>query len=225
MEGSRSQPQVSVIVGDRSERLDSALAVQAPQPMHVAYATLGLRAAVAEAISAGAQWIWALDGSALPRRGALPALLAAIDRADCLDETVLLAGAVFAPSGGLDASRVPWYRRNQIDLAMASARERLLPIRATLGPALVKASAAARVLPAASRALDPGSMLEWTATLLRHDSGFLVVDSEYDAQSPAPASLGVLTAPRLLLGGALGAFDRVRYGYELGERALSRVSG
>jgi len=112
---------------------------------------------------------------------------------------------------------------NQIDLAMSSAARRLLPVRASAGPVLVRRRAAAVDLPSERAHLSAGAVLEWTARMLRSRVGYLVPESETDALDSARDPMrDPLTAMRLLLGRSLVRFDRLTYGYELAERTFAR---
>ena len=171
------------------------------------------------ALDTGAEWIWVLDGTAMPKPGALTALLEAVDRAAELPEPashfsppVLFAGVVVDAEGRVDEARGGWYRRNHIDLTMGSSGRRLLPIRAAGGPVLVHRRAAER-----APACD--GVFEWTAHILRDEVGFLVPDSESVAIRPAEDPLGdPRTVARLVTGGALGRLDIARATHELVER-------
>ena len=171
------------------------------------------------ALDAGAEWIWVLDGTAMPTPAALPALLDAIDRASALPEPasrfgtpVLFASVVVDECGAVDEARGGWYRRNHIDLTMGSSGSRLLPIRAAGGPVLVHRDAAENA-PACE------GVFEWTAHILRDGVGFLVPESESVALAPADDPLGdPRTFARLVRSGALGRLDIARAMHELVER-------
>ena len=183
----------------------------------------GLRRAVEDALGTDAEWIWVLDPSTTPRPGALRTLLEGLDRVGELPEPDVLAGVTVTPNGQVDRSRSLWYRRNQIDVAMSSAVRRLLPVRASAGPVLVRRRAAAVDLPSERAPLSAGAVLEWTARMLRSRVGYLVPDSETDALDSARDPMrDPLTAMRLLLGRSLVRFDRLTYGYELAERTFAR---
>jgi hypothetical protein len=182
-----------------------------------------LRGRLERALEAGADWIWVLDGSTVPRDGALGGLLDALERTSGLEEPSLMTGVVVTPDGLVDEGRVLWYRRNQIDIAMEAAAQRLLPIRAATGSVLVQRDAVRGELPPFGAPGSPATVLEWTARMLRFRTGYLVPESESEAVEPGydPAS-SPLTAARLMFAGALGRFDRIRYGFELAERLGGR---
>ena len=220
VESSGSQTSVCAVVGGPAGRLRPAIDAQKRPPDAAIDASGALRAALEQALEKQAGWIWLLDGSAAPRPEALNALVDGLERTQGLEEPALLSGIV------LDSDGQPgelWYRRNQIDLAMAAAGCRLLPIRATAAPVLVRREAAAEHLPPPRARLTPGGVLEWTAYLLRSGTGYLVPESESDSlvADRDPLEDPVLAA-RLLLGGAFARLDRVRFGYALAERAAGR---
>ena len=158
-----------------------------------------LRQGVARALASGADWIWVLDGSAIPRPGALEALLAGLGR--------------------VDPNRPPWYRRFQIDVALASAESALVPVRGGTAPVLVRSDAAAADPPRRGAPIAPGTVLQWSARLLRSRTGYLVPESESDALATRrDPMLEPATAARLLAGRALVKLDRVGVVLELCER-------
>ena len=180
----------------------------------------GLRQGVVRALGTDADWIWVLDGSAAPRPGALDALLEGLARVDGLPQPCLLTGVVVTPDGRVDPNRAPWYRRFQIDVALRSADHELVPVRGTPGPVLVHRRAAALDLPRDRTAITPRSVLEWTARVLRHRTGYLVPGSESVALDTAgDPLLAPATAARLLTGRAIVGTDRVGFVLELCERA------
>ncbi|MEA2474917.1 MAG: hypothetical protein QOE06_2832 [Thermoleophilaceae bacterium] len=176
--------------------------------------------------AAGPEWILFHDRSLEPRLGATEALAAALERVAGLPEPALLAGVVVDGGGLVDRSRAAWYRRAPTELAMAAAEVRLLPIRATAGPALVRRSLAEADPPPGGARAEPGAMLEWTARLLRDRAGYLVPEAEFVAPAPLrDPALDPRTAARLVTGGAFTGTDRIRVGAELIERARRRARG
>jgi hypothetical protein len=209
-EPDRDAPTVCAVLGPGQ----AALGTQTRRPDETA-------ARLPEALASGSDWLWLLDGSVVPRPGALAALLDGAARARDLEQPAVLTGVVLDARGEVDESWPLWYRRNQVDLAMAASGRRLLPVRAAAGSVLVRRTAALAERPPAS--LDAAAVLEWTARILRSGSGYLVPESEADAvpgvRDPAARPR---TAARLLFGGALVGPDRLRYGFELAERARAR---
>ena len=179
-----------------------------------------LRPGVERALDSGAEWIWVLEGETQPRPGALEALLAALDRVDAaLPAPSLLTGVVRTDDGRVDPDRNPWYRRFQVDVAFRAADVGLVPVRGTPGPALVHRRAAEELLPRENATITPRGILEWTTTLLRWRTGYLVPESESDAlDTRGDPLLAPRTALRLLFGGPVVGAERVALVLELCER-------
>src|SRR5437764_3298503 len=210
---------ICAVVGAPGGDLERAVAAQSNPPEEVVSGPAGLRELVERALATGADWLWLLDGSSLPRPGALLALRDAVRRVDGLPEPAVLGGMVVMADGRADETRSLWYRPNQLDVAMASVGRRLLPICASSGPALVRARSAQSQLPSRRARLEPGALIEWTARLLRHATGYLVPESEAEATEGGRDPVQEpRVAARLLLGTAFGWFDRVRLAYELAQR-------
>lgn len=178
-----------------------------------------LRAGLERALATGADWIWVLDGSAVPRPNALQLLLEALDRTDGLPAPALLTGLVVAADGRVDSNRSPWYRRYQLHVAADSAERGLLPVRASVGPALVSRGAVEAALPSGSAPVSPGAVLEWTATVLSQRTGYLVPESESEAVGPTRDPLrSPVTGARLVFRLGIGPRDRMGVVLELAER-------
>lgn len=211
---------VCALVGSPGEPVRRALASAPGAPQSVVEDTR-LRAGLERALSTGAEWIWVLDGSAVPRPNALQLLLEALDRTDGLPAPALLTGLVVAADGRVDSNRSPWYRRYQLHVAADSAERGLLPVRASVGPALVSRVAAEAVLPSESAPVSPAAVLEWTATLLPQRTGYLVPESESEGVGPTRDPLrSPVTAARLIFRLGIGPRDRVGTLLEFAERAL-----
>ncbi len=135
-------------------------------------------------------WVWLLDGSAVPALDALAQLLEAEAAATTL-RPALLASTVVDNRGEHSA---PWYRRRATAQALEAFAHRLLPIRAAPGASLlVRRDAVARIGPPLARIPTQVRYLEWTGRLLREHAGYLV---------PASVVVGKLhdeLAPRTLL--------------------------
>ena len=199
--------------------LERAVKAQTRPPEGLVTAEGGLRSAVESALTTGVDWLWLLDGSSVPRPEALAAMRAALERLEGLPDPAVLGGVVVGSDGGVDETRSLWYRPNQLDVTMTSVGRRLLPICASSGPALVNARSAQSQLPSRRARLEPGALIEWTARLLRHATGYLVPESEAEATEGGRDPVQEpRVAARLLLGTAFGWFDRVRLAYELAQR-------
>jgi hypothetical protein len=173
----------------------------------------------AAALGRDAEWLWLLDGTALPRPDTLASLLEAAAVVDGVPAPAILASAVVGPDGAAVPGHAAWHRRGGTDVAMRAARSGLLPIRAARGGSLlVRAQAARAAGPPWRGTTGPGAALEWTARILRDGHGYLVTASRADAAMPAPwahAALGRtpsedarLTAA-MLLGGACAPKERL----------------
>jgi hypothetical protein len=213
-------------VGESTEPLGRSLRAQHPAPETVV-ADGGLRAGLERALATGADWIWIIDGSAVPRPDALGRLLEGLAKADGLPEPALLTGLVVGADGRPDAGRPPWYRRYQLHVAVDSADRGLLPVRASTGPALVSRAAVEAVLPPSGAPVSPAAVLEWTATLLRKRIGYLVPESESEANGSTRDPLrSPVTAARLIFRLGVGRRDRVGVLLEFAERtARPRSAG
>jgi hypothetical protein len=215
---------VCALVGPDGDPARQAVASGSGRPGTIVDDTR-LRPGVERALAAGADWIWVLDGSAVPRPDALAALLAALERSQGLPEPSLLTGVVVDSGGRVAADRSPWYRRYTMDVTLSSVERGLLPVRASIGPALVRSDAAAATPPPDGARVALDDVLGWTAALLRDRTGYLVPESESESVAEAADPLGRLTtAARLMLSDAMGRWDRTGVALELAERAGRRPS-
>ena len=225
VEAGASHQSVCALVGGSSNKLDAALGAQGRQPEAVLRQPGSFRTGLDAALETGATWVWVLDGSVAPRPNALHSLLGALDRVDELPDPAILVGVVRAADGTIEPGRAIWYRRNQIEPAMAAVARRLLPVRATAGPVLVRRGAIEAEPPPPDASLSPSVELEWTARTLRERTGYLVPESESDALGVLEDPLAQpLTAARLMFGGAFARLDRARILYELAERIGTRLT-
>jgi len=162
----------------------------------------------------GTDWLWLVDGSAVPRPDALGALLDAADRLGGLVDVLLLSSRIVAADGRLDALHAPIAPQGQTDVALRTVAQRVLHVRAVTGGSLLVRASGVSDLPSAGA---PATMA-WTARLLRdrHDGGFLVPESVADAV-PDPSASRTAVARRLLTGDALTARERIRLAAELVE--------
>jgi hypothetical protein len=209
---------VCAVLGESTARLEQALAAQSASVDAVVVAE-GLRSGAARALETGADWIWVLDGSTLPRPDALRRLFDGLERVRELPAPALMEGVVVTAEGQMYEPRATWYRRFDLDVAMASVDRRLLPVRGSSGPVLVQRDAAEAERPRDGAPIAPGSLLEWTARILRDRAGYMVAESESEIAEPghdpikAPA-----TAARLMLGGGLVRLERLALVLELAVR-------
>jgi hypothetical protein len=164
-----------------------------------------------------ADWVWLLDGTAIPRPGCLAELLAALERLP--RDPRLLASRVVGPDGTLAQAHAPIAPQDQTAVAVETVPARVLHVRAvTAGSLLLRAQ------DARGASAGPVAALAWTAALLRDGGGgFLVPASVADARRPRlTAAEQVDLARRLLTGGALRGRERLRFAAELAEHARVR---
>lgn len=147
------------------------------------------------------EWLWLVEGDAVPEAAALEALLAvAADHGD-LPPPALVAGRVLAADGRIDPGGAPWIPLLDRVTVIDAARRRLVSLRlARWGSLLVHRDVLARHgLPRADFA-GGGDDLEWTARILREEPGYL-----------APRSVSRRAAPpRRPIGGGAEVRNRAR---------------
>ena len=149
----------------------------------------------------GADWVWVLDGSALPAPGALAALVAAAERLEDA-APALLASVIVGRDGALHPAHLPLLPQGHPDIALATAARRVAHVRATsAGSLLVRPGALAGPVPTGAAAFA------WTARLLRDAPGFVVPDSVAEAVGGAPPARATAA---LLAYGRLRARERLR---------------
>ena len=181
-----------------------------------------------------APWLWMLDGSAVPRPGALAALCAAARQLDPLPVPVLLTSKVVGAGGTLVVGHAPWYRRGGTEVAMLAAARRLLPIRAACCSSLLVSRDAALRAPAPLPELHRrGAALEWTAQLLRDGHGYAVPGSVAVVVEDAESARGVIGSTpaedaeagmAMLLGGGFDARERLWLSLEEAGRARAAIT-
>ena len=123
----------------------------------------------------GAEWIWLLDGLALPGPDALAALLAGASRVSGPRACALAAGRIVTPGGTPHPSTLPWPVLLDKEAVLSAAAHRLVAVRAARhGSLLVRRSAIETEGLPRSRYRATADDLEWTSRLLRAGPGFLV---------------------------------------------------
>jgi hypothetical protein len=164
-----------------------------------------------------ADWIWLLDGTAMPRPDCLARLLAALERLPLVPR--LLASRIVGPDGTLADAHAPIAPQDETAVAIETVTARVLHVRAVTGASLLLRPADARVAGA-----GPPATMAWTAALLRDKGGgFLVPDSIAEARRPdLSRTERAGLARRLLLGDALSGRERLRFAAELAEHAPRR---
>jgi rhamnopyranosyl-N-acetylglucosaminyl-diphospho-decaprenol beta-1,3/1,4-galactofuranosyltransferase len=133
-----------------------------------------LAAGVDTALALGADWVWALDGHAVPAPDVLGTLLSATAFDDLPDASVL-AGKVTDAAGELHPDALPWPEIFEKEVSTAACGHRLVSLRAARpGAVLVKADAIRAHGGPRADYVSHGEVLEWTARILRHEAGYLV---------------------------------------------------
>lgn len=184
---------VVVVHAAGDNRLSRAIDAQRGVSLTAISADAPLREVAAEARRAHGDWLWLLDGSAVPAPDALSELLRAASQSP-LRPVDIVASKITTSEGRLATGHAPWYGTGITDRAMLAIAARQLPIRAARGGSLlVRAGAAAGVAPP-SKTLDPAAAsVEWTARILREGTGIL-----------APRSQGTATAATSIDNEAMG---------------------
>ena len=180
------------------------------------------------AAPAGWDWLWLLDGAAVPAPDALEHLTAPVPTG--LPVPVLLASAVTTPAGAPHRDALPEPELFEKEISIAACERRLVHVRAVRpGSLLVPARALERFGSPLDSLAPPYDTLEWTARMLRSwdDPGFLVPASRAvrsDDGEPRPgASIG--RARALLRGASWSPRERLWNGYGLALDAAARPSG
>jgi hypothetical protein len=225
--------------------LEAAVAAQTIAPATVRVTRDVLRDGAALARRSDADWLWLLDGSAVPRADALERLLGDLPRLPRLDNSerlhdlatrsaeppppALVTGMVLDLDGGVASGLTAWYRREAAAVAVEAAGLRALPLRAApLASVLVRREAAAAAPPPRLAAPGIAAAVAWTAGVLRDAPGFLVTTSVATAVEPSAWPREALSGdPADDLGGALalacspglGARDRFRTASDAALRA------
>ncbi len=181
----------------------------------------GVRAACAT----GVEWIWLLDGLAVPGSDALEALLKGAARPSGRRACVLAAGRIVTADSTTHPDALPWPVLLDKEAALSAAGHRLVAIRAARhGSLLVRRSAIeTEGLPRSSYRAGADD-LEWTSRLLRAGPGFLVPGSTAvrrrgEADRPGGGAArpwrGLRNALDLLARGPFSVQERLWFGYGL----------
>jgi len=221
-----ARPSVCAVLLAAHDAIEQAVRDQDPSPWLVVDPDLA--AGVAQARARQADWMWVLDGSAVPEPGALATLLSAGTTTLSALQPAVLASKVVSGNGLPAPGLLPWLLRSHIEVGMFAFEREAVPIRATPGSSiLVARSAASGVAPPHGRAPPRLAVLGWTARILRSGTGFVVpasaaraVAAELSPSGPGhegAADLGDRLA--LLRAKAWDPKERVRLGAEILGRA------
>jgi hypothetical protein len=195
----------------RGEVLD-ALRRQTRPPVALVAEQVGLPAAVSAAATLEAEWIWLLDGGAVPEPHALEALLEATAGEPA---PVLLCSQVLGPDGHLDPGSLPRHVIYATENSVAAAERHLIQLRAAgSGSVLIRRRAIPRN---GSPRHRPGwDMVELSARILRDGSqvGYLVPGSVATRRHPLEPA-GLASRMRSLTGGAFTPREKLREGFDL----------
>ncbi len=181
----------------------------------------GVRAACAT----GAEWIWLLDGLAVPGPDALEALLEGAARGGGLRACVLAGGRILTADGRAHPRALPWPVLLDKEAVMSAAAQRLVAVRAARhGSLLVRRSAIETEGLPRTEYRARGDDLEWTSRVLRAGPGFLVpgsvaVRSRGEGDRPGGDAARPWRGPRnaldLLAHGPFSLQERLWFGYGL----------
>lgn len=212
----------ALLLGDTAA-VERAVAVQTLPPDQVVYSPGPLAVGLREVLATGTDWIWVLDGTAVPRPRSLGALVSAIGRSHGLQPPALLASVISTPAGKIAEPRAALFRRAPVEPAMVAAERRMLPVRAVTGPILIHRDAVVGERPPRPRLPATGALLEWTIRILRTRAGYLVPESEsVDHHGHRNALLDPLTAAAVLLGREFSRGERLRVPLDLLEASWPR---
>jgi GT2 family glycosyltransferase len=193
----------------------------------VAGAAGALHAALPAALATGAEWLWVLDGRAVPQPEALAALLDTAGRDD-LPRPGLLAGKVVLPGGDMHPDALPWPEIYEKEVSIAACAHRLVSLRAARpGSLLIRRDVVERVGGPRPDFVSHGEVLEWTARLLRDESGYLVPASvavRADREAPDRRREFVNRA-RMLRGGAWRPDEKLWLAALLAEDVVRAATG
>jgi len=174
-------------------------------------------ARISDRPSADADWIWLLDGTALPCPGALATLLAAARRLEAAAPPIILASIIVGRDGRLAPEHVALATQGRTAVAVQTASLRVLPIRAATGGSLLIRPQ--RFIERPRPGMAP--VVTWTARRLREGGGFLVPSSVARARPAAhPRLEQAVLASRLALGPGRRVKERLRVVPEICERAI-----
>ena len=189
----QSRPPDEVIVVDNASGDGTAamLAEEYPAVRVLALAeNVGGAGGFNEAIAAGhrdgADWIWLLDDDTVARPDALAVLLSAAERLGDSHRPALLASRVEWRDGEPHPMNRPTIRRRDPQELADAVRLGLLPLRATTFVSLLLSrDAVERAGLPLSHFFFQADDIEYTARVLRHDSGYFVPDSVVEHRTPS----------------------------------------
>jgi rhamnopyranosyl-N-acetylglucosaminyl-diphospho-decaprenol beta-1,3/1,4-galactofuranosyltransferase len=138
-------------------------------------------------VANGYGWIWMMDDDTIPATDALGRLLDARERMDGLPEPLLLASKVLWTDGNVHPMNPPGTSLLDMDVYLNAIERGLLPLRWNTFPSLlVKREAVERHGLPRKHFFIWGDDLDFTARILRHEPGYLVLDSVAEHRTPTP---------------------------------------
>lgn len=186
-----------------------------------------LAGALPDALATGADWIWVLDGHAVPEPDALDELLMHTEP-EGLPAPVLLSSRISLPDGSLHPDVLPWPEIFEKEISTAAVGQRLVSLRAARpGSLLIRADTIRRHGPPRADFVSHGEILEWTARILRDDRGYLVPASRAvraDREAPA-VRRSLRNRARMLRGDTWGREEKLWFGFLLAQDVAKAVTG
>lgn len=216
---------IRAVVIDRhdasTEAVQSAVAAQSV-PLDEVLVTSSPASAVGQAIEGTAQWIWLLDGRAIPR----PDALAELQRAATAwpdERLVLLSSQLVDADEGPLAAEAPLPQALDPDLAAEAFAHHSYSLRVVgYGSLLVRAQALRNAPPPFA---ETGADLVWSARLLAHGVGLLVPRSVVTVSTPPPRWRLVAGWAKLLASDGLATHEKPWAGFIYFERTLELITG
>ena len=168
-----------------------------------------------------ADWLWLLDGSAIPREDALERLLAVAEDPGDIPAPALLASKVERPDGALDPEYFVVPQVLDRDVAIGAFERRVVSLRVVGGGSLL----VGRRFVEGSHLNPFANELEWVARILGDAPGLLVPESVAVRTGVGPGRARRLLGERLrlLLGNAIEPNEKPWFALRLAEDALGHL--
>lgn len=174
-------------------------------------------------------WVWLLDGSAVPAPDALEQLLAPLGNLGPLPRPLVLGSVVTTSTGAPHPGALPEPELFEKEISIAACERRLVHVRALRPGSLLVAAPAVKRFGGPLESLPaPDDTLEWTARMLRSwdDPGLAVPASAVVRAEPAgPPSALPARARALLRSDSWSPRERLWNAYGLALEAAGRPSG
>lgn len=234
-----SSPSVCLIVpggaeAQRSRTLTAVAAQSRPVDEAAAPSAAGQGARLSGGLelrrSGEATWLWLLEPGAVPSPTALEELLAPLRSPGHLPAPALVASRLVDGAGQFERSLAPWPRLTEKDTAVTAAEHGLVSIRAARSGSLLVARKAVEAYGLPSARYEAwGQDIEWTARMLKAESGYLaprstVMMPAHGALLEASSGRGFRawhSAAGMLLRGAWSGEERAWYALALARELRS----